>query len=73
MDEQDRLTPKVPNTIPPGLVMFGASPASFDDDAGQAWLAGVAREWADELGDPREDIYTLADGEALSMAAESGK
>jgi len=72
VDDQHRLTANVPETIPPGPVTITVSPAAGEDDAGQAWMAGIAREWADELGDPREDIYTLADGEALSMAAESG-
>jgi hypothetical protein len=25
-------------------------------------MSGVAREWADELSDARQDIYTLSDG-----------
>lgn len=29
------------------------------------WTEGIAREWHDELADPREDIYTLADGEPV--------
>jgi len=33
-----------------------------EDEAGENWMAGIAREWHDELSDPREDIYTLADG-----------
>ncbi len=28
----------------------------------EAWLAGVAREWRDELGDARQDIYSITDG-----------
>jgi hypothetical protein len=28
-------------------------------------MAGVAQQWADELGDTRQDIYTLDDGEPL--------
>ena len=27
---------------------------------------GVARQWEDELSDPRQDIYTLADGEPVN-------
>ena len=37
-------------------------PDSREDDAGAAWMQGVAREWEAELNDPREDIYTLEDG-----------
>lgn len=43
--------------------------------AGAAWAAGIAREWADDLGDARQDIYTQEDGEALrpwSAANEVG-
>ena len=39
-------------------------PHAGEDEAGEAWTAGVAREWADELSDVRQDIYTLADGAA---------
>ena len=36
-----------------------------EDDAGAAWMGGVSQQWADELSDPHQDIYTLADGEAV--------
>jgi hypothetical protein len=39
-------------------------PEEADDEA-DTWAAGIAREWADELGDPDQDIYTLADGEPV--------
>ena len=29
------------------------------------WTAGVAREWADDLADSGQDIYTLEDGESI--------
>ena len=35
------------------------------DEAAGFWEWGVAREWAAELADEREDIYTLADGEPV--------
>ena len=34
---------------------------SLDDDAG-AWTRGVAKEWAKDLADPRQDLYTSEDG-----------
>jgi hypothetical protein len=40
-------------------------PATEDDDAGSGWMAGVAHEWADDLADAQQDVYTLADGEAV--------
>jgi hypothetical protein len=41
-------------------------PALEEDDAGAAWMEGVLHEWADELADERQDIYTLSDGEPVS-------
>jgi hypothetical protein len=34
-----------------------------EEEAGKAWMEGIAREWIVALSDPREDIYTIADGE----------
>jgi len=65
VDEQHRLTADVPDTIPPGPITISISPASNEDDAGQAWMTGIAREWAEDLSDPRQDIYTLTDGEPV--------
>ena len=33
-----------------------------------AWARFVAEQWLDELADPREDIYTLRDGEPVNAA-----
>jgi hypothetical protein len=29
-----------------------------EDEAGDQWADGIAREWADELKDQQEDLYT---------------
>ena len=39
-----------------------------EDDAGGGWMPSIAREWATELRDPREDIYTLEDGKPVDAA-----
>ena len=65
VDEQHRLSAEVPDSIPPGPVTVSVVPASEEDDGGDAWMAGIAREWADDLSDPRQDIYTLEDGEPV--------
>jgi adenosyl cobinamide kinase/adenosyl cobinamide phosphate guanylyltransferase len=41
---------------------------SEEDEAGAVWAGGLAREWADELSDPRQDLYTLADGQLIDAA-----
>jgi hypothetical protein len=69
VDNEHRLSAIVPGSVPPGpvTVWIGAS-AAEEDDAGSAWMAGIGTQWADELSDPREDLYTLADGEAVDPA-----
>lgn len=64
VDDHHRLTAEVPSFVPPGPVTVWIAP-TFADDAEQAWAPGISREWSDELADERQDIYTLADGEAV--------
>ena len=59
IDEQHRLWVVVPENVSPGPVdVMVWVDASDEDDAGQNWSAGVAREWVAELADAREDVYT---------------
>lgn len=61
VDERHRLHIEMPEDVPPGQVrVLVFLPA--EDEAGARWTEGVARAWADELEDPRQDIYTLEDG-----------
>jgi hypothetical protein len=62
VDENHRLQANVPEGLPAGPVRLIVL-LSEDDDAGLAWTQGVAREWASELKDTRQDIYTLEDGQ----------
>ena len=66
VDQSHRLSAVVPESIRPGPVeILLIAPIREEDDARTAWAEGVAREWHEELSDPREDIYTLADGEPV--------
>ena len=38
---------------------------SDEDEAGIFWSWDVSQAWSDELGDVRQDIYTLADGQPV--------
>ncbi|MGO9113948.1 MAG: hypothetical protein ACLP9L_32430 [Thermoguttaceae bacterium] len=67
VDEDRRLSAQVPASFPPGPVTVLVIPEEDVDEA-DAWAVGIAREWADELGDSEQDIYTLADGEASETA-----
>lgn len=65
VDENHRLSATVPDEVAPGPVRVALVLPNGDaeDDAGRAWSGAIAREWASELSDPREDIYTMEDGE----------
>jgi hypothetical protein len=63
VDGDGQLIASVPASIAPGEVeVVVIAPTPSEDDAGNNWLAGIAREWHDDLADPQQDIYTLADG-----------
>ena len=67
VDELHRLHARVPTEIPAGqvrLIVF----LPGEDEAGSRWANGVASEWSAELSDPREDIYTLDDGQPVNAA-----
>ena len=65
--EQNRLRASVPGEFPSGPVRLIVL-LSEEDEAGPAWSRGLAREWADELSDSRQDIYTLTDGQPVDAA-----
>jgi hypothetical protein len=65
VDENHRLSAELPDSIPPGPVTVLIVPTSEEDEAGEAWMAGIAQEWANDLSDLRQDIYTLVDGEPV--------
>lgn len=67
VDEQHRLSAVVPESIPPGPVTVWMV-AMQEDEAGADWSAGVSEHWHDDLSDSRQDIYSLADGEAVDPA-----
>jgi hypothetical protein len=67
IDGQHRLRVQVPENLPTGPVRVIVL-LPDEDDAGGSWVQGVAKEWADELADARQDIYTLNDGQAISAS-----
>ena len=61
VNEDRRLSALVPCSIPPGPVTVLILPASPEDDDASLWTAGIAQQWADDLNDRAQDIYTLTD------------
>ena len=66
VDEQHCLQITLPQSVVPGKVrVLILVPEAEEDEAGKFWTRGVAQEWAAELADEREDIYTLEDGKPV--------
>ena len=65
VDDQRRLQAQVPEGVPAGPVRVLVY-VPEEDDAGAAWPRGLATEWADDLGNPQQDIYTLEDGQPIN-------
>ena len=65
IDEHHRLQARVPKELPAGPVRLIVL-VPEEDETGNAWAHGVAAEWADELRDARQDIYTLQDGHPVN-------
>jgi len=65
VDDQHHLHVQVPEGMPSGPVRLIVLMPE-EDEAGIRWVEGVAHEWARELADPREDIYTLNDGQPVN-------
>ena len=64
VDDRHRLHAQVPAELPAGPVRL-LLVVPGEDDTGACWTHGITREWVAELADPRQDIYTLADGQPL--------
>ena len=65
IDEQHRLQARVPEGLPAGPVRLIVL-LPDEDNGGVAWADGVAKEWAVEWLDSRQDIYTLNDGQPVN-------
>ena len=65
VDDQHRLSLVVPDQIKAGPVKVILEIA---DDGVDDWRQGIAEIWARDWSDPREDIYTLEDGEPINDA-----
>ena len=65
VDEHHRLSLVVPEQVKAGPVKVMLEIA---DDGQDDWRQGVSQIWARDWSDPREDIYTLEDGEPIDDA-----
>ena len=73
VDEQHRLSGSVPAEVAPGpvrvqLVIESQAETNGEDGLDPNWEQAIAADWAQDWLDPREDLYTLADGEPVDPA-----
>jgi len=67
IDEHHNIRAEAPPDLPPGRVhLIVVRPD--EDEAGAFWPWDVSQAWSDELGDARQDLYTLADGKPVDAA-----
>ena len=67
VDAEHRLHAQVPEDLPAGPVRLLVL-VPEQDQADETWMRGVASEWSEDLSDPRQDLYTLEDGQSLDGA-----
>ncbi len=69
VDELHCLHINLPSSVLPGKVrVIVLTHEPEEDDAGATWVNGITHEWAEELSDSRQDIYTLEDGKPVHAA-----
>ena len=62
IDKLHHLHAQVPEGLPAGPVRLIVL-LPDEDEAGTSWARGVGKEWVGELLDPKQDLYTLKDGQ----------
>lgn len=69
IDEQHLLRAVVPTNLLPGPFRFVMTILEGDDELFvDDWTRGIGKQWLAKLSDPREDIYTLDDGEPINWS-----
>ena len=67
IDVQHKIHAEAPRDLPPGRVLLIVVRPD-EDEAAAFWPWAVSQAWSDELGDVRQDLYTLADGEPVDAS-----
>jgi hypothetical protein len=67
IDDDHQIHAEAPRDLPPGRVQLIVVHPD-QDEAGALWPWAVPQAWSDELGDVREDIYTLTDGQPVAAS-----
>jgi hypothetical protein len=62
IDDDHQIRAEAPPDLPPGRVQLIVVRPD-EDESGAFWPWDVSRAWSDDLGDARQDIYTVTDGQ----------
>lgn len=63
VDEQRHLHVELPSDVQPGPVKITGQQTTEEEEGD--WQALLNHSWAKDWSDPRDDIYTLEDGEPI--------
>jgi hypothetical protein len=64
VDAEHCLRAHVPDDLPAGPVRLLVL-VPDQEQVEEIWMRAVASEWSEDLADPRQDLYTLEDGQPL--------
>ena len=67
IDPDHQIRAEAPRDLPPGCVPLTIVRPD-EDESGAFWPWDVSRAWSDDLGDARQDIYPLADGQPVDAS-----
>ncbi len=66
VDDAHQLQVNLPPSIPAGPVKIILKPvAASESEEEDDWAQAISMAWMQDWSDPREDIYTLEDGEPV--------
>ena len=67
IDEDHNIRAEAPLDMSPGRVQL-ILVRPDEDEGGAFWPWDLSQAWSDELGDVRQDLYTLADGQPVDAS-----
>ena len=67
IDDDHQIRAEAPRDFPAGRVQLIVVRPD-EDEAGAFWPWDLSQVWSDELGDVRQDLYTLEDGQPVDAS-----
>jgi hypothetical protein len=67
IDDDHQIRAQAPRDLPAGPVQLIVVRPD-EDESGAFWPWDVSQAWSDDLGDIRQDLYSLADGQPIDAS-----